>query len=154
MTATAGAVGAPNAPGLASGPHSPRASVYARHHRPLGDPAPLACTLAKAVVEAVTGGADLTTLARWIDPVVRACLARQRTLARRRAVLAAAGPASQGPDDTASAPATVLRARVCRTAAGAAEVSAVVHDGQRTRAVAMRFEDQHGRWLATVIEVL
>ena len=113
---------------------------YARTHAPLGDPAPLACTLAKAVMEALTGGDDLHTLARWITPELRESLHRQQSLARRRGLT--------------PGPVHILRARVCRTSATSAEVSLVVDDGEHSRAVAMRFEDSHGRWLATVIDVL
>ncbi|MFV0284788.1 MAG: Rv3235 family protein [Demequina sp.] len=141
---TAATVSTPSTPTPAI--RHPQRGAYARHRKPLGDPAPLACTLAKAVVESLRGGEDLTTLARWIAPEVRAALTRQRTIARRRA--------AHEKDVSAPATARVKRARVCRTAADAAEVCAIVDDGTRTVAVAMRFEDHHGRWLATVIEVL
>ena len=113
---------------------------YARPHTLLGDPAPLACTLGKAVMESISGGTDLTPLARWIAPELRETLLRQQSLARRRGLR--------------PRPTQILRARVCRTSATSAEVSLVVDDGEHSRAIAMRLEDMHGRWLATVIDVL
>lgn len=136
MTAVPAIPSVPNASAPSDRPTRP----YARPHSPLGDPAPLACTLAKAVMEALHGGTDLLPLARWIAPELREAILRQQSLARRAGLT----------------PATVrvLRARVSRPAATSAEVSIVVSDGERSRAMAMRLEDIHGRWRATVIDVL
>lgn len=112
---------------------------YRRDRRPLGDPAPLACTVARAALESVLGGDGLDQLTRWISPEVRASLARQRALARRAGL--------------SGATARIVRARVCRVSATAAEVSVVADAQDRPRAIAMRLEDVAGRWLATVIEV-
>ena len=133
-------------PALASGtlralpgglPAIPR---YGVKHAPLGDPTPLACTVARTAVEAVFGGGGLETLVRWVAADVREALAIQQSLARR------AG--QQG------AEAHIERARVCRVSARAAEVSIVASVRGRALAVAMRLEDVHGRWLATVIEIV
>ncbi len=112
---------------------------YRRNRRPLGDPAPLACTVAKAALESVLGGEGLEQLTRWISPDVRASLARQHALARRAGL------------DGATA--QIARARVCRVSATAAEVSVVAIANGRPRAIAMRLEDAAGRWLATVLEI-
>lgn len=113
---------------------------YARPRKVLGDPTPLACTVAKAVMEALLGGTALDPFARWIEPGVFAQLARQRSLARR------AGLAR-------TEPVGVRRARVFRVSRDAAEVSIVVDDGEHCRAIAMRLEDVTGRWLVTELHV-
>ncbi len=110
-----------------------------RTRRPLGDPTPLACTVAKEAIEVALGGNGIDRLVRWISPEVRTSLLRQHSLARRAGV--AAGPIR------------IVRARVCRVGHSAAEVSVVAMDGTRPRAVAMRFEEVAGKWLATVIEI-
>lgn len=118
----------------------PPALGLARPRRELGDPTPLACTIAKATVEAVTGGGGLESLTRWVAPDVADSLRRQASLARRAGL--------RGDD------AHVTRARVCRVSARAAEVSIVAEAGGRARAVAMRLEDIAGRWCATVVDVV
>jgi len=117
-----------------------RAALYQRRHKPLGDPAPLACTVAKAALESVLGGDTLESLTRWLSPEVRTSLAKQHSLARRAGHNAA--PAV-----------SIARARVCRVTAVAAEVSIVASCKGRARAIAMRLEDASGRWLVTVLEV-
>jgi hypothetical protein len=133
-------------PALASGglralpggaPAIPR---YGVRQQPLGDPAPLACTVAKTAVEVILGGDGIDTLTRWIATDVRESLAVQHSLARR------AG--------RRGGVARIERARVCRVSQRAAEVSIVATARGRAMAVAMRFEEIRGRWLATVIEVV
>lgn len=114
-------------------------SPYSRERLPLGDPSPLACTIAKAALEAVHGADTLQALVRWVEPDLRARLARQHSVARR--------------SGRSGATARVLRARVCRVAAEAAEVSVVASLDGRSHAIAMRLEDQRGRWVATVIDI-
>ncbi|GIG55407.1 Rv3235 family protein [Demequina activiva] len=113
---------------------------YARQRRVLGDPTPLACTVAKAAMEAVLGGTSLDAYVRWVEPSVFAQVARQRSLARR---------ASRRSPGTVS----VRRARSCRVSATAAEVAIVVEVDGRVRPVAMRLEDVTGRWLVTEIHL-
>ncbi len=52
-----------------------------------------------------------------------------------------------------SHPTRVLRIRVCEPVDGVAEVSAVVHDRGRVRAVALRLNGCDGRWRVTVLEM-
>jgi hypothetical protein len=113
---------------------------YGVPRKPLGDPAPLACTVAKTAVEAILGGDGLETLVRWVAADVRESLSVQQSLARRAGLKGAV--------------AHIERARVCRVSRRAAEVSIVATANGRARAVAMRFEDIAGRWLATVIEIV
>ncbi len=111
-----------------------------RKQRTLGDPTPLACTVGKAVMEALLGGDSLESYARWIEPQVAAQLARQRSLARRAGL-------------RRTTPVGVRRARVSRVSRTAAEVALVVDDGERCRAIAMRLEDHAGHWLVTELHV-
>lgn len=50
-------------------------------------------------------------------------------------------------------PSRVLRVRVCNPADGVAEVSAVVFDRGRVRAIALRLSGVDGRWLMTALEI-
>jgi hypothetical protein len=47
----------------------------------------------------------------------------------------------------------VRRVRVCAPREGVAECSAVVHDGTRVRALAIRLERQPDRWQVTALEI-
>ena len=127
-------------PGGLATPSGVRIPRYGARQSPLGDPAPLACTVAKTAVEVVLGGDGLETLTRWIASDVSESLAAQHSLARR------AG--------RRGGVARIERARVCRVSQRAAEVSLVASVRGRALAVAMRLEEIHGRWLATVIEVV
>ena len=112
---------------------------YTRTRKVLGDPTPLACTLAKTAAEVVSGGMGIETLARWVAPQIRDLLAQQYSLARR------AGHHGRS--------IAVQRVRVCRISARAAEVSVVVNDGTHARAIAMRLEDIAGKWMATAMDI-
>lgn len=107
--------------------------------RVLGDPTPLACTLAKAALEVVMGAPSVAMVARWVVPPLRVSLERQGAMARRAGARV----------PTVS----VERVRVCRVNATVAEASVVLSDGHRGRAVAMRLEDRSGKWMATVLDV-
>src|SRR5690554_2363241 len=113
---------------------------YKRAQRTLGGPTPLACTVGKAVMEALLGGDPLDPYARWIEPKVASQLARQRSLARRAGL-------------RRTTPVGVRRARAYRVSREAAEVSIVVDDGDHCRAIAMRLEDVSGHWLVTELHV-
>lgn len=113
---------------------------YARPRKILGDPTPLACTVAKTALEVVLGGSGLDHLNRWITPDLRASLSRQHALAVR---MGKARQASVG----------IVRIRVYRVSDVAAETSIVADDGIRVRAIAARFEDVGGRWQATVLDI-
>lgn len=145
MSAAALASVAPMAPMPAPAVAKPRvlpapASPYSRTRRTLGDPTPLACTVAKTALEVVLGGSGVETLTRWVAPELRESLAYQHSLARRT------GQRSEPS-------VRIARIRVFRVSATAAEVSVVAQDGDRSRAIAMRLEDVAGRWLTTVLEI-
>jgi hypothetical protein len=119
---------------------APAIPRYGVRKAPLGDPTPLACTLAKTAVELTLGGGGLETLTRWVATDVRESLAAQQSLARRAGQTGAL--------------ASIERIRVCRVSQRAAEVSIVASARGRALAVAMRLEEIRGRWLATVIEIV
>ena len=119
---------------------TPVANPYARERRVLGDPTPLACTVAKTALEVVLGGGGLDHLNRWVTPEIRASLARQSALARRAGA-------------TIGGVVSIRRIRVYRVSDVAAETSIVADDGTRARAIAARFEDVGGRWQATALEI-
>ncbi|WP_214543583.1 Rv3235 family protein [Curtobacterium aurantiacum] len=110
------------------------------------DPATTARALGLCVAEVLTGAREVDSIARWISDDV------QRHLQQRAAVAAQARGSSRRARGR-----PVLRVGsvlVCRPAAGVAEATVVVHTRSHARAVAMRLEERHGRWQATVIGVL
>ncbi|WP_066515936.1 Rv3235 family protein [Curtobacterium ammoniigenes] len=111
------------------------------------DPAATARDLALCAIEIICGARDLETIARWITDDV------QRHL-ERRIVIAARGRSVRR--RTASRPMlSVGTVRSCRPAAGVVEVSVVVHQRPRVRAVAVRMElGRDQRWRASAIHVL
>lgn len=115
-------------------------SPYARTRRVLGDPTPLACTVAKTALEVVLGGRGVEQLVRWVSPTIRESLAAQGGLAQR------AGRRLRSP-------VRIQRIRVYRVSDVAAECSIVADDGEHSRAIAARFEDVMGRWQATALEI-
>ncbi|MGC4173836.1 Rv3235 family protein [Demequina sp.] len=126
--------------GLRAIPGGQQVPRYGVKREQLGDPTALACTVAKTAAEVAMGGEGLTTLTPWVAQDVRDSLAAQCSLSRR------AGHRG--------ATARIERARVCRVSHRAAEVSIVALVRGRALAIAMRLEDIHGRWLATVIEIV
>ncbi len=115
-------------------------NIYTRPRRVLGDPTPLACTVAKTAAEVALGGDGLDKLNRWISAEVRTRLARQQSLSRRGGYKLAGAVG-------------IVRVRVHRVSARAAEVSIVAREGERVRAIAMRLEELAGRWHTTALEV-
>lgn len=120
-------------------PAAPRRDIYGRERHALGNPAPLACTVALAAMDAVHGGPGLDRVLRWLSPDVLEALQRQHSLARRARREGAA--------------VDILRSRVCRVSREAAEVAVVARMADRAHAVAMRLEDVGGRWLVTVLDI-
>ena len=118
----------------------PPLNPYTRPRKVLGDPTPLACTVAKVALEVVLGGSGLDQLTRWVTPEIRAALAQQGALATRAGL-------------RIGSPVRILRIRVFRVSDVAAETSVVADDGVHARAVAARFEDVGGRWQATVLDL-
>lgn len=114
--------------------------IYGRARPALGDPTPLACTVALTAVAVIRGGKGLETLIRWITPEVRDVLARQHSLALRAHLI---------PDPGAR----ILRARACRVSRNATEVAVIAQLNGMSHAIAMRLEDWSGRWVITVLDI-
>lgn len=114
---------------------------------PEGDPRSVAHALAVASVEALVGRRSVAQLARWLAPGVYEALR-----ARTGATLRAAGSAPTGPAG-AGRMAVVRALRVCPVDAHVLEAAAVVDDGRRVRAVALRLETHRRAWRVTALEI-
>jgi hypothetical protein len=93
-------------------------------------------------VEVTTGLRPTSQLLRWTSDEVQSMLARRAILGRRAA--------QQGRRPRRS---VVRSTHVCIPRDGVAEVSAVVDDGRRVRAVALRLEGLDGRWRVTALQL-
>lgn len=113
---------------------------------PTPDVTGTARALGLCVVEVLTGGREVDSIARWItDDVQRHLLQRAALAARARAV---------GRGSRARPILQVGSVRVCEPAPGVAEAAVVVHTRSHARAVALRLELRQGRWRATAVGVL
>jgi Family of unknown function (DUF6459) len=104
----------------------------------LPDVAEFARQLAQAVVDILAGHRSANQLVRWARPDVFDAV-------RRRAALNLLGPSSPRTPRTARRP-VVRSVRTCDITRTAVEASAVVVEGDRARALAMRLEGLDGRW--------
>lgn len=107
---------------------------------PSADPGLVVRRLATASVEVITGVRPAAQLARWLAPGVLDALRVRSTLSRHAALHACRAPACR----------TV---RVVRLDPHVVEATAVVDDGRRVRAVALRLETHRGAWRATALEI-
>lgn len=105
----------------------------------LPDPRRWAGLLAQAVVEILAGYRPAGQIVRWVDPEI---------YERVRASAATPGRAPNG------TPVRVRRVRVSTTMDGTVEAAAVVDDGTRCRALAMRFEALARRWQCTALDLV
>jgi hypothetical protein len=106
----------------------------------LPDPRDWAAHIAQALVEVMAGARPAPQLLRWTTPEVYAVVARRAAVSARRGM-----PPTRR---------TVVRSlRVCEPADGVAEASAVVVDGGRVRALAMRLVGLDGRWRVEALQV-
>jgi hypothetical protein len=106
----------------------------------LPDPRPWAGHIAQAIVEVMAGARPATQLLRWTTPEVYAVVARRASVSLRRGL-------------PRTGRATVRRIRVCEPADGVAEACAVVVDGTRVRALAMRLVGLDGRWRVEALQI-
>lgn len=106
----------------------------------LPDPTHWAGHLAQAVVEVMSGLRQPPQIVRWTTPEVYEVLARRGAVSARRG-----RPAARR--------AVVRSVRVCEPADGVAEACAVVLDGPRVRALAMRLVGVDGRWRIEALQV-
>ncbi|MBT0994649.1 hypothetical protein KIN34_10150 [Cellulomonas sp. DKR-3] len=110
--------------------------------RPEQDPRSVTHALALASVEALVGRRSVAQLARWLAPGVYEALR-----ARAGATLRAVGPGASG------RAAVVRSLRLCPVEPHVLEASAVVDDGRRVRAVALRLESHRRTWRVTALEI-
>ena len=110
----------------------------------LPDPHEWAAHLAQAIVEVMAGSRSAPQVIRWTTTDVYAVIARRHAVAARRAALSGQGKRVR---------AVVKRVIVCEPADGVAEATAVVIDGTRVRALAMRMVGQDGRWRVEALQV-
>jgi len=101
---------------------------------------------AQAAVEIVGGDRPVTQLLRWTVPRVYADLARRAQLVAR-----AAGQ-QPGQGRVQAVRPQVVGVRTCFVERDAAEVSAHVRYGHRSRALALRFEVHDERWQCVAME--
>lgn len=109
----------------------------------LPEPAPWAARLVQGIAEILSLDRPVTQLVRWATPDVYEDL-RRRVDVRRR---------SRQTRDHRRRP-TVRSVHVTEPSDGVAEVCAVVHDGHRARAFALRLEGVDGRWRATALDLV
>lgn len=109
----------------------------------LPDPAPLAGSIAQALVEVLAGRRPVIQLIRWTTPAVYAALSARSTVAQRR----------RRGDSGARSRVTVRRVVVRCPYEDVAEVAIVVIDGTRVRAIAARMRADHGRWIVDALQV-
>ncbi|WP_285596498.1 Rv3235 family protein [Kineosporia sp. NBRC 101731] len=109
----------------------------------LPEPRPWAAAFIQAAMEVASGLRPPTQLIRWTTPEVHGTLVRRGTLTAR---------ALRNGNGMGTKPR--LRAlRVCVPKTGVCEVSAVIAEPERVRAVAFRMEGLHGRWRVTEFEM-
>lgn len=107
----------------------------------LPDPARWAAQFVQAAIEVTTGLRPPSQLVRWASEDVRRLLIRRAHLAHR-----------DGRPQVARR-SVVRSTRVCVPQDGIVEASAVVADGRRVRAVALRLEGLDGRWRVTALQL-
>lgn len=107
----------------------------------LPDPRGWAAKLAQAVVEVVAGARPAAQLVRWTDLEVYTQLQGEAARAGLRGCTQRA----------ATRRAWVRSVHVSSPADGVAEVCAVVEQGPRRRALALRLEGRDGRWQCTAL---
>ncbi len=95
----------------------------------------------QAAVEVAAGLRPPAQLTRWATDDVREALGRRGALNRRRGIC------------DASRRRVVRSVRASSPRTGVAEASAVVSDGTRLRAVALRMETVEGRWRVTALQL-
>jgi hypothetical protein len=100
----------------------------------------------QAAVEIVGGDRPVSQLLRWTTPSV------YQDLARRALLVARAAGQQPGQGRVQTVRPQVLGVRASFVTDAAAEVSAHVRYGARSRAVAGRFELRQGRWLCVALE--
>jgi hypothetical protein len=105
----------------------------------LPDPRRWSALLAQAVVEILAGRRPVAQVVRWVDPEIT-----ERLRCSAPTPVRAAG----------AVPVRVRRVRVSTSVDGTVEAVAVVDDGTRCRAIALRLEALHRRWVCTSLDLV
>ena len=105
-----------------------------------------AMRIGAAVVEIVGGDRPVSQVLRWTTPEV------YQDLARRARLVAAASGRRPGAGSSQSVRPQLVATRTSFVTENCAEVSLHVRYGQRSRAVAARFEHLRDRWQITALE--
>lgn len=100
----------------------------------LPDPSAWAATLARAIVEVVTGARQAPQLRRWLLPDLYTALTDIHL-----------SPCARG--------ASAIHVRVCSIDARHTEAAVIVATASRIYALAPRLEEYRGRWMATALEL-
>ena len=137
-----------NAVALAPLPRRPARRVDATPPAPPAPPDATATAraLGLCVVEVLTGGREVDSIARWVTEDVHRHLQQRAAVATRARSLGARARARPRVQ--------VGTVRTCPVADGVVEAAVVVHTRSRARAVALRLELRQGRWRATAVGVL
>lgn len=114
--------------------------------RGLSDPRPLAESLARCVVEILSGTRDLDQISRWLSADVYAHLLKRVVLSAR-----ARQARGEAPSRLAFTMGTTV---LCEPQHGVVEAVVIVHGRARSRAVAIRLEALDARWRASAVHVL
>lgn len=108
----------------------------------LPDPREWAAHIAQGLVEVMHGVRPPSQVMRWTTPEVYAVVARRGSRAGRRRTSSPAAHRTR-----------VLRVRVCEPADDVAEVSVVLVDGGRVRALALRLAGRDHRWVVEALQI-
>jgi len=137
--------GVASAPGIAAAGADPLFDRQPTGTRELPDVRRWVARLSLAAVEVDAGARPLSQLRRWLGDDVYDQLLR----ASRRRTMRVADPRGRQPGRP---PRIVLRTvRTCEVADGVVEACAVVDDGRRAWALALRLEGADGRWRCTAL---
>lgn len=120
----------PHALSVAGAPQGP---LHPDPHA-LPDPSQWAATLARAVVEVVTGARQAPQLRRWLLPELYGALTAVHL-----------SPCARGTRP--------VHVRTCPIDAATTEAAVIISTAARTYALALRLEEYHGRWMMTALEL-
>ncbi|OMH27043.1 hypothetical protein BKD30_03905 [Tersicoccus phoenicis] len=109
----------------------------------------------QAILEVLAGARPASQLIRWMDPTVHDALVLRADLVRAGAARAAArgGPGTPGQRRPPFRGATVRSVHACRVTARRYELSLVISEPGRCRAMALRLELRHLQWRVTALQI-
>jgi len=118
----------------------------------LPDPKPWAGRLVQAIVEVVSGVRPVSQLVRWTSAEVYESV--QTRMRKEPVAPTLARPSSSAARVPSSRFAEVVRSvHVSEPVDGIAEICAILQQGRRCRAIALRLEGLDGRWQCTALHI-